>query len=115
VARYVEPKELLAEIIASKEKGELSPRALEILMKMTHEISRMLKYRHIEDKEDCISFALEDLLKYWDRFDPARSTNAFAFYTQVIKNGLAKGWGKLHPIKPSKKVSISQENGIYNI
>jgi DNA-directed RNA polymerase specialized sigma subunit len=115
MARYIQPAELLKEIIESKKNGELSPRALEMLMKMTQEISKMLKYRQPEDKEDCIAFALEDIIRYWDRFDPEKSTNAFAFYTQMIKNGLAKGWGKLHPIKPSLRVSISSEGGVYNI
>lgn len=115
MARYVDSRELFAEIIKSKEQNKLTPRALELLMRMAREImSKVLKYKVDADREDCISFAIEDVLRYWDRFDPEKSTNAFAFYTTMIKNGSAKGWRRLHPIKSSHKISINQEGGVYN-
>ena len=69
---------------------------------------------------DCISFALLDLFKYWDRFNPAKTTNAFSFFTQVAKNGYAKGWNKLHPGKYKGTISLSGSNdsdseGVYSI
>lgn len=114
MAVYVKNKDLLAEIVKSKEKGELTPQALEMLMKMAREISKVFKYKYEEDREDCISYAVEDILKYWRNFDPAKSANAFAYYTQMIKNGSAKGWRILYPIKSSRKVSISTTDGVYN-
>jgi len=104
----------LQEIIISKQQDELTPRALEMLMKMTREISKVFKYKYAEDREDCISYAIEDILKYWRNFDPTKSTNAFAYYTQMCKNGSAKGWRALYPIKDSKKVPISTEDGVHN-
>lgn len=112
--QYVNNKQLYLEIIASKEKGELTPDALKMLDKMVKEISKVFKYKMEEDKEDCQAFAMEDVIKYWNRFNPEKSNNAFAFYTQMIKNGFAKGWRKLHPIKSSQMVSISKEYGVYN-
>lgn len=114
MAVYVKNKDLLAEIIKSKEKDQLTPTAMEMLMKMSREISKVFKYKYEEDREDCISYALEDILKYWRNFDPAKSSNAFAYYTQMIKNGAAKGWRALYPIKASRKVSINSEDGVYN-
>jgi len=114
MARYVSNKELLQEIIKSKEENKLTPRAMELLIKMSREISRVFKYKYEEDREDCISYAIEDILKYWRNFDPAKSTNAFSYFTQMCKNGMAKGWRALYPIKSNKKVSISSENGVYN-
>lgn len=114
MAKYVSNKELLQEIIKSKEKGELTPRAIELLMRMAREISKVFKYKYEDDREDCISYAIEDILKYWKGFDPAKSSNAFAYYTQMCKNGSAKGWRALYPIKASKKVAISTDQGVYN-
>jgi len=114
MAKYVSNKELLLAIISSKEKGVLTPEALIMLDKMVKEISKVFKYKLEEDREDCQAFAMEDVIRYWDRFNPEKSNNAFAFYTQMIKNGFAKGWRKLHPIKSSQMVSISQEYGVYN-
>lgn len=112
--KYVNNKELLQEIIKSKEQDELTPRAVEMLIRMANEISKVFKYKYEEDREDCISYSLEDCIKYWRNFDPAKSTNAFAYYTQMIKNGAAKGWRELYPIKSSKKVPISNEHGVFN-
>ena len=115
MANYVSNKELVAQIIISKEKGQLTPQALSMLQRMVKEISKIFKYKMEEDREDCQAFAMEDVIKYWNRFDPEKSNNAFAFYTQMIKNGSAKGWRRLYPIKSSLKVSISKEYGVYNI
>jgi DNA-directed RNA polymerase specialized sigma subunit len=115
MAQYVDNKALIKAIVESKEKGELSKEALTMLDRMVKEISKIFKYKMEEDREDCQAFAMEDVIKYWDRFDPSKSNNAFAFYTQMIKNGYAKGWRRLYPIKSSLKVSISKEYGVYNI
>ena len=115
MANYVSNKELFQQIVISKENEQLTPRALEMLQRMIKEISKVFKYKMEEDREDCQAFAMEDVIKYWNRFDPAKSNNAFAFFTQMIKNGFAKGWRRLYPIKASMKVSISKEYGVYNI
>lgn len=115
MAQYVNNRELLESIIVSKQKGELTPEALQMLDKMVKGISKVFKYKMEEDREDCEAFAMEDVIKYWDRFNPEKSNNAFAFYTQMIKNGFAKGWRRLYPIKSSLKVSISKEYGVHNI
>ena len=115
MANYVSNKELCKEIIISKEKGQLTPEALKMLDRMVREISKIFNYKLEEDREDCQSFAMEDVIKYWNRFNPEKSNNAFAFYTQMIKHGYAKGWRRLYPVKASLKVSISKEYGIYNI
>jgi DNA-directed RNA polymerase specialized sigma subunit len=115
MAQYVSGKILFQEIVKSKERGQLTPEALILLDRMVKEISKIFSYKLEEDKEDCQAFAMEDVIRYWNRFDPTKSTNAFAFYTQMIKHGFAKGWRKLYPIKSTQKVSISGEKGIYNI
>lgn len=114
MANYVSNKQLLEAIITSKQRGEITPEAMNLLTRMIHGISKCFTYKYEEDREDCEAAAMEDVIKYWDRFNPEKSNNAFAFYTQMIKNGFAKGWRKLYPIKASLKVSISQEYGVYN-
>jgi DNA-directed RNA polymerase specialized sigma subunit len=110
---YLKPKELLEEILKSKEQGKLTPTAVTMLVKLATESNKKLKYRDEKDKEDCIAFAIEDLLRYWDRFDITKSNNAFAFYTQIAKHGFAKGWKKIH--KYGTHVPISEDGGLYNI
>jgi hypothetical protein len=68
------------------------------------------------DKDDCMSEAMLDILKYWKRFDSTiPNSNVFSYFTQIGKNGLAKGWKKIKNVKSMDVVSISQDSGIYNI
>lgn len=116
MAHYVKNKDLLKEIIESKENGKLTSLAIDMLSRIAIESSKKLKYRNEMDREDCIAYALEDILKYWKGFKPEKSNNAFAYYTQIIKNGFAKGFKKLHPPKMKNMVPIGEEEGgIYNI
>jgi DNA-directed RNA polymerase specialized sigma subunit len=106
VPEYLKPSELLKEVISCKQAGKLSNRLLEMFELIAKNSNKRLKYRDPMDKEDCISQAMEDLIKYWDRFDPDLSKNAFAYYSQIAKNGFAKAWNKMHP-KEAPRVSLS--------
>jgi len=106
---YIQPEELKKEVILSLEKGILTPKAVEMFQLMAKEISKKFRYKDDEDRRDCISFAMLDVIRYWKSFDPEKSKYPFAYYTQILKNGFAKGWKKLHPISSLEQVSISSD------
>lgn len=117
---YVKPKELYEEICLSLDQKKLTDRATAMLILIAERANQKLKYKNSLDREDCIGFAILDLLKYWDRFNPEKTTNAFSFYTQIAKNGYAKGWHKLHPGKYKGTLSLegsknSESEGIYSV
>jgi DNA-directed RNA polymerase specialized sigma subunit len=111
---YVDPKELKEELAKSKERDELTPQAIAIFQTMAMEASKKLRYRDEEDRKDCIAFAMMDVVRYWRSYNPEKSNNPFAYFTQMIKNGFAKGWRKLHPLSAGEKVSLSHDN-VYTI
>ena len=94
---YVSNPALLKEIIKSKEQDELTNNAIQMFLLMIENIQRRMYYKDPEEKTDCASSAMLDVIMYWRNFNPEKSTNPFAFYTSVITNGIAKGWDKLHP------------------
>ena len=110
MANYIDPEEFRAEILASKAQDQLTKRAIEMFQLMAKETSKKLKYKDEEDRKDVIAFALMDVVKYWRSYDPEKSKYPFSYYTQMIKNGFAKGWKKLHPIRDVDKLSLSNEN-----
>jgi len=117
---YVKNKELYEEICISLEQKKLTIKARDMLILIAERANNRLYYNNPQDKEDCIQFALLDLFKYWDRFKPWKTKNAFSFYTQVAKNGYAKGWNKIHPGKYKGTLSLeggssSDSEGIYSI
>jgi hypothetical protein len=117
---YVKPKEFYEEICISLEQKKLTKKAQDMLILIAYRANTKLTYENPMDREDCISFALLDLFKYWDRFKPEKTKNAFAFFTQVAKNGYAKGWNKLRPGKYKGTISLSgksnaDSDGIYSV
>lgn len=108
---------LYDEVCACIEAGELSPKGFELLRLIVVNANRRLVYKYAEDKRDCIAFAFMEVLKYWGRFDPEKSTNAFAYYTQMAKNGFAKGWDVIYPKRYKGTISMdsSEGDGIFTL
>ncbi len=116
MAFYASNSDLVKEMIISKERNELTPNAIKIFQRMIKEIIKPMRYKEPMDREDCMAEAMSDILKYWRSFNPEyENANAFAYFTQTIKKGFAKGWRRLHKIKTIKMVYIDAEAGSYNI
>lgn len=118
MANYVKNADLLRAFKESEENGQLTPEIIQMFLLMVEGISKKMAYKNPEDKEDCMSFAMEDLCKYWNRFNPEKSNNPFAYFTQIAKNGFAKGWKKIHPPKNPNTIPFSHITGndnSYNI
>ncbi len=103
---YLKNKDLYEEIVKSKGQGKLTTPAQNMLILLTTRVSRRMQYKNPEDRKDCMSFAHLDLLKYWNSFDPEKSKNAFAYYTEIIKKGFAKGWNTIYPKKYAGTFSL---------
>jgi hypothetical protein len=103
---YLKNTDLLREIVECKKKGELSDKAVDMFRLIAIQSNRKLTYANEQDREDCIASAIEDMIRYWDGFDPLKGVNPFAYFTQMAKNGFAKGWNKLHP-EGVRTVSLS--------
>jgi hypothetical protein len=106
-SHYVSNDELREEIIRCKIAGELSKKALELLQKMVVGVHKRLHYKYPMDQEDCMQGSMEDLIRYWKGYNDQISENAFGYYTQLIKNGSAKAWKRLHPPE-LKTISFSE-------
>jgi hypothetical protein len=120
---YLKNKEFLAEIILSKEQGELTENAKQMLMLLGNKCIKKMRYYNPIDREDCLQTGLMVMFSNWHNFDPAKSNNAFAYFTEIFKRGIAKGFNELYKKKGDpngdvKQVSIQSSNdgeGIYNI
>ena len=119
---YLNNRDLYDQIVLSKEQDKLTPDAEKMLVLLAERAIRKLSYVNEDDRQDCLQFALLDLLKYWRNFNPEYK-NAFAYFTEIAKRGYAKGWNKLHPQKYKNTLSMdkintnngSSEGGMFNI
>ena len=92
---YVNNKEFLEAIviyrnkcIAAEEAGEDRPRITNYLGECFLKIATHLSYKpnfvNYMFREDMICDGIENCLQYIDNFDPEKSTNPFAYFTQII-------------------------------
>ena len=92
---YVDNKKFLSEIVKYREAVETAklqdrpkPRITHYLGDCFLKIATHLSYRpnfiNYMYKEDMISDGVENCVQYIDNFDPAKSKNPFAYFTQIV-------------------------------
>jgi DNA-directed RNA polymerase specialized sigma subunit len=92
---YVDNKKLLAamieyrdEVKTAQEADEQHPKVPsyvgECIMKIAVHLSHRANFTNYPFKEDMISDGIENCLQYIDNFDPKKSSNPFAYFTQII-------------------------------
>lgn len=110
---YVSNKDLLREIILSKEQDQLTNNAIMMFQKMAEHLAESRPYKYEEDKQDAIQTAMLDIAMYWRGFNCEKFTNPFAYYTSMLTNGLQKGWNKIYgKFKASEMTSL--DNNIHS-
>ena len=111
----IDNKKLFAEIIQSKKQNSLTPELIDYFIKLANHAIRQLTFTDPRDREDCIQSALFDLIKYWRDFDRDKSSNAFAYFTQMAKNGYAKQFKQIYRyryLKRSQTFSIGLKENV---
>ena len=92
---YVDNKKFLAAIVERKEqlkdaeeadepKPQISNYLGECILKIANHLSYRPNFINYTYKEEMISDGIENCLQYIDRFDPEKSSNPFAYFTQII-------------------------------
>ena len=62
-------------------------------------VTTKFRYYNYTDREDCMQTAMLDIFKNWANFDEEKTENVFAYYTEVIKRGAARGWNEYYKSK----------------
>ena len=65
---YLNNKDLYTEIVISKEQDKLTPTAEKMLILLAERTIRKMTYVYDDDRQDCLQFAILDLLKNWRNF-----------------------------------------------
>jgi hypothetical protein len=86
-------KEYRVKILAAKEAGltrsdkgwpQVTPYIGECLMKIGTHLSYKANFINYSYREDMILDGIQNCLQYIDNFDPEKSSNPFAYFTQII-------------------------------
>lgn len=87
---YLNNKDMLAEVIASQKAGKMSPTLANMMMLLTKRYAKKGNFAYYSYNDDMQSHALLNICKAWDKFNPEKSNNPFAYYTQFIKNAFVQ-------------------------
>jgi hypothetical protein len=91
---YVKPDDFHEEYKISLIKGKPTTKLLLMFEKIAKKYSTKFRGNKL-DIDSCVNYALTEAWKKWDKYDEERSTNIFAFFTQMIKNDLAQHHNKI--------------------
>lgn len=86
VRNYLSKKELLSAVLESKKLGKMSDDLAFKLQLLTNKYAKSAQYARYTFRDDMEAYALFMLVRTWGSFNPEKSDNPFAFYTQCIKN-----------------------------
>ena len=67
-----------------------------MLVTLAKNVVRKKQYYDEDDRADCLQTALLILLSQYHNFNEEKFENAFAYFTEVCKRGLAQGFKELH-------------------
>lgn len=94
MSEYINNKEFFAAIVERKallsnlKEGDPSPRISnylgECILKIANNLASKSNFCGYSFKDEMIGDGIENVMKYFDKFDPARSSNPFSYYTQII-------------------------------
>jgi len=120
---YLNNKELYCEIIISKAQGKLTRKSEVMLELLAKKTIKKMRYWNNDDRLDCYQSGLFDMFNSWYNFNEEKSTNAFAYFTEIFKRGLARGFNELYKKKGDadnsiRMISIEGSNegmGMHNI
>lgn len=83
---YLNNKDLLKEVLLSKEQEKMSDRLAHMLQTLCSRYGRRGNFANYTYNEDMQAYAMMMLVRTWKSFNPEKSNNPFAFFTQCIKN-----------------------------
>lgn len=98
---YINNKSLLEEVIKSKEQGRMTDEFAKMMMLLVKRYSSQGCYAGYTYVDDMESYALMTVCKVWNSFNPEKSDNPFAYFTQTIKRAF---WQYLHQEKRHRDI-----------
>lgn len=93
---YLKPKDFQEEYTKCKEVGKCSNKLLLMFEKIAKKYVVTFGGKNKLDNDACVNYALTEAWKKWEKYDETKSTNIFAFFTQMIKNDLMAHHNKLY-------------------
>lgn len=84
--KYLNNADMLIELEKSRENGKMTERLGHMLQTLATRYASQGNFAGYSYVDDMIAYAMYMICRTWHRFDPTKSNNPFAFFTQCIKH-----------------------------
>ena len=107
---YLKPEVLRAHWDACVKAGECSNELIKDFRLIADNVYVVItKGQHHQDAEVCKVYAVTEAWRKWDKFDPSKTENIFAFFTQMIKNDIMIHYNYLNGNKRNISMTLFEE------
>lgn len=83
---YLNNRDLLAQVMLSKKQERMTNELAKMLQMLCRRYARKGNFVNYTYNDDMQAYAMLMLVRTWNSFDPKKSNNPFAFFTQCIKH-----------------------------
>jgi len=83
-AAILERKELLSKLEEGDELPQITNYLGECILKIANNLANKGNFNGYSFKDEMICDGIENCIKYFDKFNPEKSSNPFSYYTQII-------------------------------
>lgn len=87
---YLSNKTLLAEFAKSKDAGQMTDGLAQCFLLLVERMASRGNFRGYSYRDDMEAQALMQLTTTWDKFDPDKTSNCFAYYSQTVWNAFLR-------------------------
>jgi DNA-directed RNA polymerase specialized sigma24 family protein len=111
---YLNNKDMLIQFKESKRLGRMTPEFANMMVMLTRRYASRANFMNYTFNEDMQGEALLNVARYWQNFNPDKSDNPFAYFTQTIKNsffGTLKKEKDFRVLKSQLGLTDSEEYG----
>lgn len=98
-SHYIDKKDFFIEIVVSKARGNLTLKAQHMFNTLAERVIRKMRYYNPDDRKDCLQTGLFNMYDNWQNFNEEKYANVFAYFTEIMKRGMAEGFNELTRMK----------------
>lgn len=99
---YLNRHEMFEEIMISKKEDKLTRNAEKMLILLADRTIKKFRYFNPTDGDDCYQYAVMVMLTNWRNFNPEKSDNPFAYFTEIFKRGCSFQLAAIHSLRGDK-------------
>lgn len=109
---YINNADMMREIELSHSQGRMTEKLGRMVMELCRRYATHPQYSNIySHEEDMQAFGLLTVAKVWRSFNPEKSNNPFAYFTQILRHAFYQ-YGNMEKKQQDTKIALKKDLGL---